>query len=214
MCVRGWHSCPGGAGAPPRRSIHAQDLSHPAPLNRLPSERTWRGDSMTHTARHKVLILGGGYAGMIAAARAARDSAADVTLIDARPAFFQRIRFHEMLAGGSPKTLDYAPLLGRRGVRFVQARVEGLEPGRQRVSARSEDGTPIELGYDTLILALGSVTGPGVPGAAEHAVRLDDPVAIREAAARLRVLAGSGGRVLVVGGGLTGIEAATELAER
>lgn len=166
--------------------------------------------------QHKVLILGGGYAGLTAAARVSK-SGADVTLIDARPSFFQRIRFHEMLAGGNPKTLEYASLLDRRGVRFVQARAERLEPGRQRVVARSADGSPVEIGYDTLIFALGSTTAPSVPGAAEHAVRLDDPLAIREAAARIRTLAisaGSGGRVLVAGGGLTGIETAAELAER
>lgn len=166
--------------------------------------------------QHRVLILGGGYAGLIAAARISRSNA-DVTLIDARPSFFQRIRFHEMLAGGSPKTLDYAPLLARRGVRFIQARAESLEPGRRRVLARDRDGARVELGYDTLIFALGSTTAPSVPGAAEHAVRLDDPAAIREAATRIRSLAmsaGSGGRILVAGGGLTGIETATELAER
>lgn len=168
---------------------------------------------MTRQNQHKVLILGGGCAGLLAAARISRSNA-DVTLIDTRPSFFQRIRFHEMLAGGSPKTLDYAPLLDRRGVRFVQARAEGVETGRQRVLARSGDGSRIELGYDTLIFALGSTTAPGVPGAAEHAIRLDDPAAIREAAARIRTLAASGGRVLVAGGGLTGIETATELAER
>lgn len=168
---------------------------------------------MTRQAQHKVLILGGGYAGLMAAARVSR-SDADVTLIDARPSFFQRIRFHEMLAGGTPKTLDYAPALARRGVRFVQARAESLEPGRQRVVARSADGGRVELGYDTLIFALGSATAPSVPGAAEYAVRLDDPSAIREAAARVRTLAANGGRVLVVGGGLTGIETAAELAER
>jgi NADH dehydrogenase len=167
---------------------------------------------MTRTTPHKVLILGGGYAGMIAAARIGKR--ADVTLIDARPEFVQRIRLHELLAGGAPKTLGFARWLGRRGVRFVQARAESLEPGRQRVLARREDAHRVELGYDTLILSLGSATAPGVPGVAENAVRLDDPATIRAAAARLRALAGSGGRVLVVGGGLTGIETAAELAER
>ncbi|MEO6195767.1 MAG: FAD-dependent oxidoreductase [Thermoanaerobaculia bacterium] len=161
---------------------------------------------------HKVLILGGGYAGMIAAARIGKR--ADVTLIDARPEFVQRIRLHELLAGGAPKNLGFERWLGRRGVRFVQARAESLEPGRQCVLARGEDGSRIELGYDTLILALGSATASGVPGVAENAVRLDDPATIREAAVRLRALAGSGGRALVVGGGLTGIETAAELAER
>jgi NADH dehydrogenase len=116
----------------------------------------------SHSSKsHKVLILGGGYAGMIAAARIG--ARAEVTLIDARPEFVQRIRLHEMLAGGSPKTLGFARWLGRRGVRFVQARAERLEPGRQRVVARSAEGDRVELGYDTLILALGSATASGVP---------------------------------------------------
>ena len=110
---------------------------------------------------HKVLILGGGYAGMIAAARIGKR--ANVILIDARPEFVQRIRLHELLAGGAPQTLGFARWLGRRGVRFVQARAESLEPGRQRVLARREDGHRVELGYDTLILALGSATASGVP---------------------------------------------------
>jgi NADH dehydrogenase len=167
---------------------------------------------MTRPASHKVLILGGGYAGLIAAARIG--ARADVTLIDARPEFVQRIRLHETLAGGTPKTLGFARWLGRRGVRFLQARAESLEPGRQRVLARREDGSRVELGYDTLILALGSATAAGVPGVAGNAVRLDDPAALRAAADRVRALAGSGGRALVVGGGLTGIETAAELAER
>lgn len=170
---------------------------------------------MTPTKSHKVLILGGGYAGLMAASRITRGgSPAEVTLIDARPTFTQRIRLHETLAGRKPATFDYASALGRRGVRFVQARVESLELGRNRVLARSLDGGPIEHRYDTLVLALGSHTRASVPGVAEHAVRLDDPVALREAAARIATLAGTGGRVLVAGGGLTGIESATELAER
>jgi NADH dehydrogenase FAD-containing subunit len=158
------------------------------------------------------LILGGGYAGLIAAARIG--SRAEVTLVDARPEFSQRIRFHEALAGGSPRTLDFPRWLGRRGVRFVQARVESLETGRQRVQARNGGGGRVELGYDTLILALGSATAAGVSGVAGNAVRLDDPAAIAQSAIRVRALAGSGGGVLVVGGGLTGIETSAELAER
>lgn len=171
---------------------------------------------MTHVqSKQKILILGGGYGGMIAAARIARSGpAAEVTLIDARPSFVQRIRLHEALAGSSPRTLDYAPLLAKRGVRFVQGRVESLEPGAQRVSGRDGEGRSFAMGYDSLVVALGSATVAGVPGVAEHALRLNDPAEIRQAHARVRALAGSGGRVLVTGGGLTGIETATELAER
>ncbi|HEX7239775.1 MAG TPA: FAD-dependent oxidoreductase [Longimicrobiaceae bacterium] len=163
-----------------------------------------------------VVILGGGYAGMVAAARLARrdGGGAQVTLVDARPHFHQRIRFHETLAGAAPATLPFAPALARRGVRFVQGRVESLDAALARVAGRTAEGAPFELGYDHLVLALGSRTRAAVPGVAEHALRLDDPATLREAAGRLARLAAAGGRVLVAGGGLTGIEAATEVAAR
>lgn len=162
----------------------------------------------------RVLIVGGGYAGLMAAARAARAGAAQVTLVDARAGFEQRIRLHETLAGARPRTLAYAPLLARRGVGFVQATVEALEPRRGRVQARAADGAALALDYDQLVLALGSRTATDTPGAAEHALRLDDQTAVTRAADRVQAAAATRGRVLVVGGGLTGIETATELAER
>lgn len=155
---------------------------------------------------HKILILGGGYAGVMAASRLLINGVrAEITLVDARTELVQRIRLHETLAGSTPKTLPYR-LLERKGVRFVQARVESLEPSRRRVLARTAGSERLELEYDTLIYALGSRTA--APGMA--AVRLDDPAELRQAYERLE----PGNRVLVVGGGLTGIEAATELAER
>jgi len=170
---------------------------------------------MTHLRKKpRVLVLGGGYAGMVAAARAARGGRAEVTLLDARDRFTQRIRLHELLAGSEPASPHFAPLLARRGIRFVQGWAERLDPARGAVTGRAAGGGRLELGYDWLVLALGSRTAQGVPGAAEHALRLDDPAEVRAAAARVRGLAAAGGRVLVVGGGLTGVESAAELAER
>lgn len=167
------------------------------------------------TGTQQILILGGGYAGMIAAARIARGgTAAKVTLIDAKPDFVQKIRFHEILAGRSPETLAYAPLLAQRGVTFLQARAESIDPAARRVMVRGTDGAPIELRYDSLILALGSVTAPSVPGVAEHAVRLDDPAVLRNVFQRLQSGREGVRRILVAGAGLTGIETAAELAER
>lgn len=162
--------------------------------------------------RH-VLILGGGYAGMLAAARIARGGRAHVTLVDQREAFVQRIRLHEALAGADVPQLAYGPALARRGVTFLQAHAEGVDIARQEV-VLAPPAAPRRLGYDVLLVALGSVTAAGAPGVAEHALRLNDPAQVGHAAAQLRALARSGGRALVVGGGLTAIETAAELGER
>ncbi|WP_324196643.1 FAD-dependent oxidoreductase [Nocardia cyriacigeorgica] len=70
------------------------------------------------------------------------------------------------------------------------------------------------LHYDTLVYALGSTTDTGiVPGAAEHAWTLDDPRLARDFSKRLAETAAAAGTVTVCGGGLTGIEAAAEIAE-
>ncbi|MGE0455291.1 MAG: NAD(P)/FAD-dependent oxidoreductase [Vicinamibacteria bacterium] len=160
----------------------------------------------------RIVILGGGYAGMLAAARASRGGLARVTLVDARPAFVQRIRLHEALAGSEPKQLAYAPALARRGASFAQARVTGIDLARSRVRGVGLDGRELELPWDRLVLALGSRTAR-IPGD-ERAIRLDSPAAAREAHARLARLQARAGRVLVVGGGATAIEVAAELASR
>ena len=75
---------------------------------------------------------------------------------------------------------------------------------------RDETESGENVSYDTLVYALGSGTGRvGVPGVAEHAYTVDGLVAANTLLAAI-----PGARRLVVcGGGLTGVEAATELAE-
>jgi NADH dehydrogenase FAD-containing subunit len=167
---------------------------------------------MPQVSRHHALVLGGGYAGLVAAARIAR-AGARVTLVDARDAFVQRIRLHELLAGRESASLSYAPALARRGVAFLRGTVERLDLAAQSVSGVGADGTRWRRGWDTLVVALGSRTAAPVPGVAAHAARLDDPAAVRAAAARIAALP-VGARAVVVGGGATAIEAATEVASR
>src|SRR5690606_21865140 len=98
------------------------------------------------------------------------------------------------------------------------ARVTGIDVDRKTVTvvgtaSRGGGGTEEELAYDTLVYALGSGWNDhGVPGVAEHAHEIagrPGALRLRERLARLA----AGESVVVVGGGLTGVEAATEIAE-
>ena len=157
-----------------------------------------------------VVVVGGGYAGTLAANRLRQRPDVNVTLVNSRPVFVERIRLHQLVADTATATVDYATLLGE-GVRLVVDTVAHIETDRRRVQLSS--GT--ELGYDYLIYAVGSTgaTPAGVPGAAEFAFSVSD----LESAQRLRYALADlplGAPITVVGAGLTGIETASELAEQ
>ncbi|WP_062983419.1 NAD(P)/FAD-dependent oxidoreductase [Nocardia anaemiae] len=154
------------------------------------------------TGQHRIVVLGAGYAGLAAArrlARAARD--AHITVVDARASFVERVRLHQYAAGQSIPEWDLRELLEPKRIRFVQAWAHRIEHKRVIL-----DGAP-DLEYDALIYALGSTNDPGVEGVAEYAYSVATP----DGSEHLRT--GAAGRIVVVGGGATGIELAAELAE-
>ncbi|MWA15560.1 NAD(P)/FAD-dependent oxidoreductase [Streptomyces sp. BA2] len=169
--------------------------------------------------KHRILVLGAGYAGTFAAGSLARRlSPADteITVVNAEPVFVERMRMHQLAAGRELATRRLADVFAGSGVRLRVARVTAVDPDRRTVTVTGEDGDGDgdgELTYDTLLYTLGSrVADHGVPGVAEHAF----DVAGRPSALRLRARLdglGGAGSVLVVGEGLTGIETATEFAE-
>ncbi|MFF0751785.1 NAD(P)/FAD-dependent oxidoreductase [Streptomyces sp. NPDC004267] len=179
--------------------------------------------------KHRIVVLGAGYAGAFAAGNLARRlSPADteITVVNAAPVFVERMRLHQLAIGQDLASRTLADVFAGTGVRLRLARVTGIDPGRRTVTVTDEDGGGHgsgygdgegrgdgELAYDTLLYALGSsVADHGVPGVAEYAY----DVTGRSSALRLRErLAGlgPGGTVLVVGEGLTGIETAAEFAE-
>ena len=181
---------------------------------------------MSHDEAHRprVLILGGGFAGL-GAARALKNADADVVLVDKhdyhtfQPLLYQvatdllettsvghplRDLFHEQPNASVHQATVTAVDLDERKVQFAE-----MAP----------------LGYDYLVLALGAeVRFFGTEGAAEHAfpmytladaVRLKEHILERwESADRDPALVDDGAlNVVVVGGGPTGIETIGALAE-
>ncbi|MGW1740350.1 NAD(P)/FAD-dependent oxidoreductase [Nocardia sp. NPDC001965] len=168
---------------------------------------------MNTTATHHIVILGAGYTGMLATERLAhrtRKTKVRITLVNPADRFTERLRMHQIAAGQSLADHRIPDLLDGTGVDFHRAAATAIDPVAHRVMLDSGR----VLAYDTLVYALGSSTDTTrVPGTADHAWTLNDPRRARHFSRRLTELAHAGGTVTVVGGGLTGIEAATEIAE-
>ncbi|MGK8505736.1 NAD(P)/FAD-dependent oxidoreductase [Nocardia asiatica] len=168
---------------------------------------------MNTDTTHEIVVLGAGYAGLIATARLARYTRklnTRITLVNPSPRFVERLRMHQLAAGRELTDFRIPDLLEGTGVRFRQAAATAIETADRLVTL--DDGAV--LSYDTLVYALGSATDTStVPGSAEHARTLDDPRLAHHFSQRLPEIAARGGTVTVCGGGLTGIEAAAEIAE-
>jgi NADH dehydrogenase len=178
----------------------------------------------TATARPRVLILGGGFAG-VGAAQKLKDADAEVVLVDRHDYHtFQPLLYQ--LATGLLDTTAVGHSLrdlleGHGNATIHKASVTAVDLDRRTVSF--EDMAPIS--YDYLVFGLGAqVNFFGTEGAAEHAfpmytlphaVRLKDHLLERwEAADKDPSLVADGAlNVVVVGGGPTGVETAGAIAE-
>lgn len=165
--------------------------------------------------KHRILVLGAGYAGAFSAGLLSRrlDPAdTEITVVNPSPVFVERLRLHQVAAGQDIRPRPLAEVFDGTGVRLQLGYVAAVDPVRRSVTVTAE-GHNETLEYDTLVYAIGSaVADHGVPGVAEHAHHVTN----RDAALRLRDrLDGlaEGAKVLVVGEGLTGIETVTEIAE-
>ncbi|MFF5338012.1 NAD(P)/FAD-dependent oxidoreductase [Streptomyces sp. NPDC013181] len=165
--------------------------------------------------QHRIIVLGAGYTGAVAAGRVARRLRREdvsVTLVNAEPDFVERVRMHQLAAGQDLRPRPFAEMFAGTGVELRIGRVTAVDVERKSVTVQGAEGEA-ELAYDTLVYALGSAWNTqDVPGVAEYA----HEIASRPGALRLRDRLADlepGRPVVVVGGGLTGLEAATEFAE-
>lgn len=188
-------------------------------------------------ARHHVVIVGGGAAGLELAtalsARLGRGERGHVSLVDGARTHLWKPLLHSVAAGTitpSEHELDYLALGHRHGFRFHLGALVGLDRAKKQIqlaATHDEDGAEITpsrtVSYDTLVIAIGSVANDfGTPGVAAHAVPLDTT----EQAKRFHRLLVDGylraqtqaeplrpGQltIVVVGAGATGVELVAEL---
>ena len=163
--------------------------------------------------RHRVVVLGAGYAGLPAAKRLARQvrpDEVDVVLISARPSFVERPRLHQLATGQRLRDIDLARFTKGSGVRLKIGQVTEIDLVARRLVVDAKDHE-YTVDYDILVYALGSTSEvDAVSGVRENAFDFSGT----EASARLhRHMSTVDGPLVVCGGGLTGIESAAEFAE-
>lgn len=173
----------------------------------------------------RIVVLGAGFAGLWAAIGAARKRdeigashrEIEIRLIDRNPYHNIRVRNYEADLG--EVALPLPRLLDPVGVSHGLGEVEAVDPVRREISLVTGSGEET-LGYDRLVLALGSeVMRPDIPGLAEHAFDVDTYAAalrLEDHLVSLGRSAPSPGRstVAVVGAGFTGVEVAAEMPDR
>ena len=170
----------------------------------------------------RIVVLGGGFAGLWSAVGAARAldelgigaDRVEIVAIDRTAWHSIRVRNYEADLEGTRVALD--DVLAPIGVHRVEGEVSGIDVARRTVTYQA-DGATHALTYDRLVFALGSrLARPPIPGLDRHAFDVDTHAAAERLNAHIAGLARrdpSPGQftVLVVGGGLTGIEAVTEM---
>jgi NADH:ubiquinone reductase (H+-translocating) len=111
--------------------------------------------------RHRVVVIGGGFAGLYAV-RGLRDAPVAVTLVDRRNHhLFQPLLYQ--VATGSLGAGEIAPplrwvLRKQRNAAVVLAEVESIDLEQRVILANGADGQHHRLAYDTLVVAAGAET--------------------------------------------------------
>lgn len=176
---------------------------------------------MTHSPA-RICILGGGFGGLYTALRLSQlpwseGVKPEIMLVDQRDRFLFLPLLYELVSG-EMQTWEIAPpfteLLENTGIRFVQAKVSGIDVNSRTVFLEEHPPLP----YDRLVLALGGETPMAMaPGVEEHALAfrtVEDAYKLQE---RLRFLENSDRdriRIAIAGAGYSGVELACKLAER
>lgn len=178
----------------------------------------------------RVLTVGGGYAGFYTAwhlERRLRPGEAEVVVIDPRPYMTYQPFLPEAAAGSLDARNVVVPL--RRvlaSCRVLTGSVRSVDHARRCATVAPVEGPPVEISYDVLVMAPGSVarTLP-IPGLKEQAIgfksiaeaiylrnhvlsRLDAAASSDDLAIRRRALT-----FVVIGGGYAGIECLAELED-
>jgi NADH dehydrogenase len=186
---------------------------------------------------HHIVVVGGGAAGLQLATGLGdglgRRGRAEITLVERARTHLWKPLLHAVAAGSmdpGAHELNYLAHAHKHHYRYRLGEMVGLDRAAKRVklnAAYDDEGreisAPRTVPYDTLVIAVGSVTNDfGTPGAAEFAVPLETPDQARRFNRRLvnaclraneqtQPIRPGQLHVAIIGAGATGTELAAEL---
>ncbi|CAK3648964.1 Type II NADH:quinone oxidoreductase [Vibrio crassostreae] len=169
--------------------------------------------------KEKIVVVGGGAAGLELVTRLGRDKRYDVTLVEPSSHHYWKPRLHEIAAGTFDDELDavsYFQHASCNGYTYVQASMSGLERANKVIKLNHFSGTTQELKYDYLVIAVGAISNDfKTEGVSEHCLFLDSAGQAQKAWQEINPLlrASSQRKISIVGAGATGVELAAELAK-
>ncbi|NLM37616.1 MAG: FAD-dependent oxidoreductase, partial [Firmicutes bacterium] len=106
----------------------------------------------------KIVIIGGGYAGVLTAKKLAKkfkkDTATSITIIDKNPFHTMLTELHEVAAGRVEEEsirISFRKIFAGRKINFVQDLIEAVDRQQRKVLGRNGS-----YDYDYLVIAVGS----------------------------------------------------------
>lgn len=175
------------------------------------------------TAVSNIVVVGGGFAGVTCARKLSKlvSSEVTITLISDRTDFEYYAALYRVAAGGSPGEVAVPLVSALRGtnVRFVHDKIKAIDPAAKKLTGESGQ----RHAYDQLVLAVGSESSFfGIPGVEERSFTLKsvaEALTLKDHLHQLFEMHRQAdpaqkailGRIVVVGGGATGVELGGEL---
>ncbi len=194
-------------------------------------------EDLNQEVLHRIVVVGGGAAGLELVTklgeRVGRRGRASVTLVECARTHLWKPLLHAVAAGSldpGEYEVNYLAQAHWHGFRYRFGEMIGLDRVAKQVHLAAtfdEEGrqitAPRSIDYDTLVIAIGSVTNDfGTPGVAKHAVPLETPAqaerfnrrlvnACLRAQTQTEPVRPGQLHVAIVGAGATGTELAAEL---
>jgi NADH dehydrogenase len=184
------------------------------------------GRIMNKPKQHRVVIVGAGFAGFNAARELSGLVGATTEIVVINSAdYFLYLPLMPQVAGGlvEPRHISVSLLRTLRAMRFVLGTVHQVDAAQKMVHWTGPDGTSGQIGYDRVILAVGSVNKllpiPGIADYAHGFRSISEAIYLRDHITRQLELASAATDAaertarctfVVVGAGYTGTEVAAQ----